>query len=328
MRPLVSVIIPVHNRRTLINDAIQSALDQTWRPLEIIVVDDGSTDDTTRTAGRLAEQYAEVKVVSLSRSYGPGHARATGLARSHGDFIQYLDSDDLLLPRKFEFQISTLQRNPDREVCYGRTLRRNLKTGEERVWARTGEEIDNIFPSFLMRRGWDTNSPLWRRSACERIGPWAPLRVMEDWEHDVRAGLLGIKPVQVRETVAVIRDHAGDRASGMTAGFTPEIMVDFFRAHRNIWARMKEAGRTDWSYLESFSHKMFWIARMCARQRLWHEAEEAIRITEEMVGERRCAVRWFHRATRLLGWRTTVAIGETAYRVVRGVRSVTAVRQS
>ena len=105
---LVSTIIPVHNRPALLREAVASVLAQTYRPIEIIVVDDGSTDETGREAEALAEAHPEVHAIHRENG-GPGAARETGRLAARGEFIQYLDSDDLLLPTKFELQVAGLR---------------------------------------------------------------------------------------------------------------------------------------------------------------------------------------------------------------------------
>src|SRR6185503_20150635 len=95
---LVSTIIPVYNRAVLLREAVASVLSQTYRPIELIVVDDGSTDDTPRVADELGETHPqEVRVIHQSNT-GPGLAREAGRHSALGEFIQYLDSDDLILP--------------------------------------------------------------------------------------------------------------------------------------------------------------------------------------------------------------------------------------
>src|SRR5438128_9687032 len=101
---LVSTIIPVHNRPTLLREAVASVLAQTYRPIEIIVVDDGSTDNTAREVNALAESHPEVRAIHRDNG-GPGPARETGRRAAQGEFIQYLDSDALLLPTKFALQV-------------------------------------------------------------------------------------------------------------------------------------------------------------------------------------------------------------------------------
>ena len=117
---LVSTIIPVHNRPLLLREAVASVLAQTYRPVEIIIVDDGSTDATGREAEALAEAHSEVHTIHRKNG-GPGAARETGRLAARGEFIQYLDSDDLLLPTKFELQVAGMRRCGDCAVSYGKT---------------------------------------------------------------------------------------------------------------------------------------------------------------------------------------------------------------
>jgi glycosyltransferase involved in cell wall biosynthesis len=316
---LVSVIVPVFNREGMIGDALRSALAQTHGKVEVIVVDDGSTDGTLEVVRAIAaEDPARMQVLSQSNR-GPGAARNLGLSVACGEFIQYLDSDDLLEPRKFEWQVAALRANPGAGLAYGLSRRTNLRSGESRIWARTAEAISSIFPDFLMRRGWDTNCPLWRRSATEAIGPWADFRCLEDWEHDLRAGLLGIIPVQVTGHVATVRDHSGSRAGGGAEGYTQEFTRNVFLAHVCVWERMAAAGRTDWSYLRSFARKMFWVARMCGGRGLDAEASKALSLAEEMtrLHHKPYELRAFGFATRMFGWHRTVAVGNAVHRLLR-----------
>ena len=105
---LVSTIIPVHNRPALLREAVASVLAQTYRPIEIIIVDDGSTDETGTRSGGLGGSHSEVRTIHRENG-GPGAARETGRLAARGEFIQYLDSDDLLLPIKFELQVAGLR---------------------------------------------------------------------------------------------------------------------------------------------------------------------------------------------------------------------------
>src|SRR6516162_4689392 len=103
------------------------------------------------------------------------------------EFIQYLDSDDLLLPKKFEFQVSGLRQCSDCAVSYGKT--RFYAYGDrptDQPWKRTGEQIPTMFPSFLQSRWWDTSTPLYVREVTDLAGPWTELRNEEDWEYDCR----------------------------------------------------------------------------------------------------------------------------------------------
>ena len=105
MRPLVSILIPAYNAQAWISDTLRSALAQTWEPKEIIVVDDGSTDRTLAIARRF--ESSQLRVVS-QKNQGAAAARNTAYSLSKGDFIQYLDADDLMAPDKIARQMEAL----------------------------------------------------------------------------------------------------------------------------------------------------------------------------------------------------------------------------
>src|ERR1044071_1111048 len=109
---LVSTIIPVFNRSGMLCEAVSSVIAQTYRPIEVLIVDDGSTDETAGVADELADiEAVEIRVIHQHNT-GAGLAREAGRQAASGEFIQYLDSDDLLLPRKFELQVEGLRSNP------------------------------------------------------------------------------------------------------------------------------------------------------------------------------------------------------------------------
>src|SRR5215470_13884728 len=118
---LVSVIVPVYNRPAMLREAVESALAQTYRPIEIVIVDDGSTDDTASVAEDLGRTNKDIIKVVHRLNGGPGQARETGRQAAQGEFIQYLDSDDLLLRQKLEIQVRGLNSNPDCGAAYGKT---------------------------------------------------------------------------------------------------------------------------------------------------------------------------------------------------------------
>ena len=311
----------------MIVEAVQSVLDQTYRPIEVVLVDDGSTDDTPQVLADLAAAHPEV-VVLHQENAGPGAARSRGLEVARGEFVQYLDSDDLLLPEKFAVQVAALRERPEADICYGVSLRN--RKGGWKPWARTAAEISAIFPDFLPRRQWDTTTPLWRRSIYDRMAadprlgdspPWSGFRLMEDWEHDIRVGLLGAKIVRVRDDVTVVRDEAEERASGVLSGLTPEKLRDYAGTHVAIWAIMKRFEATDASYVQPLSRTMFWLARSCGQAGLDAEADAALAVADEMAGygdpdwSDRLSRRVVRSLRRVIGWPQTVALSERARQI-------------
>jgi glycosyltransferase involved in cell wall biosynthesis len=113
MKPLVSILIPAYNAEQWIAETIQSAINQTWQNKEIIVVDDGSHDHTAE----VARQFSSKGVVVMStKNQGAAAARNHALQLSQGDYIQWLDADDLLSPDKIELQLEALGAGGNKKV--------------------------------------------------------------------------------------------------------------------------------------------------------------------------------------------------------------------
>lgn len=188
---LVSTIIPVYNRSQLVVRAVRSVLEQTYRPIEILLVDDGSSDETPQVLADLASQNPEEIRVLTQANAGPGAARERGRQSARGDYLQYLDSDDWLYPNKFEDQMKALRQRPDCAIAYGTTTVSDLE-GQilEPSSRRTGKPMTALFPALLTERWWFVHTPLYRRSICDAIGPWSTMRQREDWEYDARIGSL------------------------------------------------------------------------------------------------------------------------------------------
>ncbi len=108
-QPTVSVIIPTFNREHLIQRTISSVLAQTFSDLELIIVDDGSTDNT----GEVIQKFTDprIRYIPLDKNYGGGYARNQGIKAAHGELIAFLDSDDEWMPEKLELQIARLRAN-------------------------------------------------------------------------------------------------------------------------------------------------------------------------------------------------------------------------
>ncbi|MGH7462336.1 MAG: glycosyltransferase family 2 protein, partial [Longimicrobiales bacterium] len=107
--PLVSVIIPTYNRMNLLRQAVQSVRAQSYEHWELIVVDDGSTDGTRAFLEGLAD--SKVRLISMSHSGVTGAVRNAGAHAARGDYLAFLDSDDLWLPAKLETQLAQMQKS-------------------------------------------------------------------------------------------------------------------------------------------------------------------------------------------------------------------------
>jgi glycosyltransferase involved in cell wall biosynthesis len=120
-QPLVSVVIPAYNASNFIAEAVESALSQTYAPVEVIIVDDGSTDDTVAVVDRRHADDARVRLFRQENA-GPSAARNRGIREARGEFIQLLDSDEVLLPIKIEQSYRLFCEQPEIAAVYGHGL--------------------------------------------------------------------------------------------------------------------------------------------------------------------------------------------------------------
>jgi glycosyltransferase involved in cell wall biosynthesis len=278
----VSVIIPVFNRPRRIKEAVMSVLLQSYKYIEIIIIDDGSTDQTSSVLANLSMLWPDTVKVYRQLNSGPGTARQKGTDISKGEFIQYLDSDDILFNKKIEVQVNKLIRDTESDVCYGISYQEDhafkppLLIGPMRD---TGKEIETLFPRLLNERWWTTSSPLYRRRLVEKIGPWKNYFNEEDWEFDARAGGKRVKLAWAAHIVSVRRIHL-DNDHLSNHGFTdPKKMRDRIKAKRNIYESALEAKVSHKSremYL--FSRECFLLARLSVDIGLYKEAESIFKL--------------------------------------------------
>ena len=298
---LVSTIIPVHNRPELLREAVASVLAQDYRPIEVLIVDDGSTDDTGQVAEELAAwQPTEIRVLHIANG-GPGVAREAGRRVARGEFVQYLDSDDLLLPGKFTAQIAGLRAHPECGVAYGKT---GYGRDTGRPWKRTGERIEAMWPSFLQARWWDTSTPLYRREVADAAGPWENLRQEEDWVYDCRAAARGTRLCYINQFVSLTGNTALDRLSGNVA--SPRYWRDRAAAHRLIWECVNRVG-PDFGQpeLRHFARELFLLARQCGAAGLATEGRELFQLARAASGSERAGgldFRLYRLLAGVIGW--------------------------
>ncbi|GAB7026149.1 glycosyltransferase family 2 protein [Geotalea toluenoxydans] len=116
--PRISVIIPVYNCESYIGEALKSILNQSVQDVEIIVVNDGSTDGTLSVAEAFAEKDKNIRIISQTNSGKPAVARNVGLRHAAGEYICFLDGDDLFLPGKLEKQLEIFRRFPELNLVF------------------------------------------------------------------------------------------------------------------------------------------------------------------------------------------------------------------
>jgi len=211
--PTVSVIIPTYNRAWCLREAVDSAAVQDFRDFEIIVVDDGSTDETAR----LLEEYNESIRALRQPRRGVSAARNAGIAAARGELIAFLDSDDIWLPGKLARQVEFFRRRPDALICQ-----------TEELWVKNGRRVNPgtrhrkrggmIFEPSLTLCLVSPSAVMLRRELFDRVGLFDEhLLACEDYDLWLRVSCRF--PVGLIETPLIVKrgGHADQlsRASGL-----------------------------------------------------------------------------------------------------------------
>ena len=198
----VSCIIPCYNGERFLGKAIESVIAQTLSPAEIIVIDDGSTDDSAAVAARYADRVEYLR----QDNAGPAAARNRGIELTHGDFVAFLDADDLWHPEKLERQAARFAARPELEACV---------THLTAFWeAEVRHEQEALQGHVLTRSrlpGYVLQTMLACRSAFVKAGMLNPaLRFGEDTEWFIRARDEGVVLEMMPDVLVFRRFHANN----------------------------------------------------------------------------------------------------------------------
>ena len=213
---LVSAIVPTHNRAELILCALDSVWSQTYRPIELIVVDDGSTDRTEALVEAWAREHHESEGFRCryvrQENGGANSARNRGIRESRGDFVAFLDSDDRCLRWKLEMQMPVFRRDQEIGGVYCGLRQVNLDTGGSMPGAPRGYPSGWLLRALLMR---DVTGPtscyVVRKDCFERVGAFdESLPARQDWDMWIRLSAeykIGCVP----EVLVEQGEHCGER---------------------------------------------------------------------------------------------------------------------
>ncbi len=195
-KPLVSVIIPVYNGERYLAEAIESVLAQTYRPVELIVVDDGSTDGSADAA----RSFASV-TYCLQHNQGIGAARNRGIDLSKGSFFSFLDQDDIWVNNKLLYQMIAFDESPELDMVFGYTLQFFSPDMDENLKAKL-RLAGEVMPGYV------AGTLLTKRESFFRAGYFATnwrLGEFIDWY--LKATELGLKSLIIPEVVMKRRIH-------------------------------------------------------------------------------------------------------------------------
>lgn len=214
-QPLVSVVIPAYNHGSYLDAAIRSVLEQDYPRVELIVIDDGSTDNTKN----VIRKYEGRCYCETQPNLGQVATLNKGWLMSHGDILAYFSADDLLLSKAIEKAVHCLEANPDAVLAY---CDFNLIDPHSAVVRRVAApEFDyrEMVRRFICPPG---PGAFFRRSAFEKAGLWdAGLRQMLDYEYWLRLGLCG-RFVRIPMVLAAYRVHPGSQTFASTSQIRAE----------------------------------------------------------------------------------------------------------
>lgn len=212
-RPRVSVIIPTHNRHKLLQDAVESALAQTYPNLEIIVVDDGSTDNTAEIVAQYGGKVTYIKQANQDVAA----ARNTGIRAASGEYLTFLDDDDLIMPTKIARQVQVLFSRSEVGLVHCRFYYANEK-GEPVYQVGLLPEGD-VLPRLLRNNFIWMGAPLVRRRCLDQVG-WFDEQIpaiTADWDMWLRIAQAGYRFGCVQELLGAYRIHRNGMMSDVAA---------------------------------------------------------------------------------------------------------------
>lgn len=232
--PTVSIIIATYNRPHLLPRAVESA-HKAGKDVEIVVVDDASGEETSTACRALSG----IRYVRIERNQKLGGARNVGILASSGEFITFLDDDDVRLPGSLDVQCRALASAPKAGFVYGQTILGDqdcLPTGY--IYPTPCPQGD-VFWELLERNFISCPSAVFRRSCLYRIGlPGATIPGIEDWDLWIRLAEL-YPVVAVEQPVAIYR--RATPASGQFTSHAAEMVRLLTRAHRQRWMTLPRA---------------------------------------------------------------------------------------
>lgn len=290
IKPVVSIVIPNKNRAGLVREALESLRAQTLQEWEAIVVDDGSTDESVVGVEALARVDPRVRSYRRQGTPGGNTCRNEGMDHSRGDWVIFLDSDDMLSPDCLEGRLRKVVARPGLEMGVFPHDYFRVTPGDMGMSFWIPKADDYIVHFLTNEPPWQTAGPMWRRDTLKRLDPWCPgLASGQDLDFHVRALLKDVR-FEIFDAPRFLWRQAAPNASVSQSVVTPKTVEDrelFMRRTCELldalrqWTAMRRLmmARLHWVYAE------WWMARGEASraERLW-----------ALALERRLFGRWRH----------------------------------
>lgn len=261
---LVSVIIPAYNSAKTIEKTLQSVFDQDYASMEIIVVNDGSTDNTEQV---LSKYYDRIEYIHQANS-GVSVARNTGYSAAKGEYIQYLDADDLLAKGKLSIQIEALK-NTNADVAYGDWIKFTETEQAFKELEIVNRELQGRAEIELFTDFWvPLAALLYKRTITEKIGTWnTKLPIIQDARYALDAALNKAIFIYTPGVMAYYRAHdSGSLSTKNKLAF----MLDCFENAKQIDALW----RKDYKIDTEKKNAVIQVLRFCVNEFSIHDNNE------------------------------------------------------
>jgi glycosyltransferase involved in cell wall biosynthesis len=265
--PLVSLVVPTLNRCELLKETLTSFRQQSYPHWEALVVDDGSSDGTLEMLA--ATNACDPRIRLLKRDRSPAGApscRNIGVAAAKGEYVILFDSDDLMAPHCLERRVGFMKDNPHLDFAvFQAQMFRSAPGDLDLVWnCETGEDhLDRFLGGDVP---WHTASPIWRREAFRRVGPWdEDLLCSQDHEYHTRAVLAGLRYVWLPEVDFAVRAVQATHLSIGTHWQSRDHLLSQWVRIRKLAGALAAAGLLVGRRRELLAGNYFWLADSLAR---------------------------------------------------------------
>jgi glycosyltransferase involved in cell wall biosynthesis len=256
----VSIIIPCYNYARFLPDAVASVIAQTFEDWELIVVDDGSTDETSTIARRLIERHPDRRIrVFQQPNAGPAAARNTGADHSIGAYLLFLDADDMLAPTLLEHAAAILSEQPAVGFVYSGM---RLFGQDRHEWPSAAFDLQRLaLDNYVLPHA------LVRRSAWEQVGGFDTARSLwgfEDWDFWLRVAVSGWLGWHIAEPLVFYRRHGHSLSDGIQREYAWNVRAQLICKHPALYG----------------PRLLAWATVRCARRRLPTPAPAAFRASD------------------------------------------------
>jgi glycosyltransferase involved in cell wall biosynthesis len=275
-RPVVSVVMPCFNAGPYVAQAVGSVLGQSLEGVELIVVDDGSTDQSPAVLAELAAAHPDRMRVLHTERVGPYPARNLGLQQVRGEFVAFLDADDWWLPRTLERLHTTLVANgADLSYCGWQNVGEGI---ESKPHVPPAYEADDPVAHFVRSCPWPIHAALLRRDLVDRLGGFSERRFASmDYDFWLRALGLTRRIVRVPEVLAFYRWHNAGQISSVKWRQVLDALdaqQHFVRQHPELVAHLPPSQLKDLTEGQVLrrAYQAFWKRDLVSAQKLFRHA--------------------------------------------------------